>query len=273
MTELSPLSALPTELLVEIFQACPSFQAATSLAATSKQFRKILKQFLTPIYVKISSRTIRCHTSIRELLAALEILPEDKQILTLDDVKHIVQAAAVGDEILTGYKVMTADEYSRFDPQVSRELSPAEEIRLLRGHYQLLRLMCGSDTEQSEQIAKLDLKTLFLLADFTCVFMAEEVDASFIGNIVEDSYRAAQTLQDLTRAERNKVFAGLYKQPYYPRHYTPRMKGGRYAWWCDCQQEVFKQMITGRVFCEDESNRTDVNVRDDLWYDSSDERD
>ncbi|KAL4995509.1 hypothetical protein BDV10DRAFT_188036 [Aspergillus recurvatus] len=270
----SLLSKLPTELLVQIFQSASSFRDVTNLAASSKQLYDIWRQHLTSIYNEVSQACIPNRSALLTMLADLGRISLNTHPLTLNEIACIVRESRRSDALIKGYSLMHANLLN--DPQTPASLSPNEERRLVRGMYQLIGLLSLDKRMRDKHIKDMNLKTLFLLSDFTCV-----IDPYFIMNsdfIVDPDLRALleknlvsiRYLQRDLRAQRNKVFQQLYGQRYHPMAYTPYESGGRYAWWCDCQQKTFKSMLTGRVFGEIGADGV-RKVMEDLWYDSAEE--
>ncbi|KAI9368527.1 hypothetical protein BJX61DRAFT_212933 [Aspergillus egyptiacus] len=271
MAATSLLLALPTELLVEVFQSAPDFHTAAKLAAASKQLYAIWREHLPSIYSRIAQHSIPCHVSLRQLLADLGKLPLNAHALGPHDIALVVRIAEIGDDIVEGYTEMINDAVS-FDPQVTMDLSTTEKHRLIRAHYKILGLLSMDQEKQRERIQAMNLKNLFLLSDVLCVFIEEAIEESSLGYILEELSFSPAYLQHALRAQRNKVFMELYGRPYRPIRDTPYENGGRYAWWCDSQQATFKKLLTGRVFDEgQEAEKLKKKVRDDLWYDSSEE--
>ena len=48
--------------------------------------------------------------------------------------------------------------------------------------------------------------------------------------------------------------------------FTPYERGGRFAWWCDRQQEIFKKMLTGSLFYSDDHVGEEENGSGDVSY-------
>ncbi|KAL4735936.1 hypothetical protein BDV11DRAFT_194921 [Aspergillus similis] len=271
----SLLLTLPTELLVQIFQSAPSFRAVTNFAASSKQLYDIWRQHLTPIYNEVSRACIPNQSALLPMLADLGKISLNTHPLTLDHIACVVRESRRSDALIKGYRLMHPNLLN--DPQTPASPSPAEERRLVRGMYQLTGLLSLDKPRRDKRIKDMDLKTLFLLSDFTCV-----VDPYFITTnsdfvtdpdlraILEEDSVSIRYLQRDLRAQRNKVFQQTYGRRYHPVACTPYESGGRHAWWCDCQQKTFRNMLTGRVFGE--SGAAGVSkLREDLWYDSAEE--
>ncbi|KAL2825750.1 hypothetical protein BDW59DRAFT_145886 [Aspergillus cavernicola] len=269
MAAISPLSALPIELLVEVFRSADSFQSATSLATTSRHLYGVWREHLPAIYNKIAPIAIPCHWALRGLLDDLGYLPQNTQVTTVDFVARVAQTSRIGDQVIKEYTARLAQR-PHLDPQVPTTPSPTEQTRLIRAHYQLIGLLKLENDKQRDRIKGMDLKTLFLLSDFLCVFMSEAVNNDYLGFTLAESSIKPYRLQRELRAQRNKEFRRLYTHPYRPAHSTPYEQNGRHAWWCDIYQDIFKKMVTGRVFCDDEK-ADKSKVREDLWYDSSEE--
>ncbi|KAL4862981.1 hypothetical protein BDV12DRAFT_178032 [Aspergillus spectabilis] len=276
--EQSRLLTLPTELLVEIFQSAPSFETAVNLAATSQVLYAVWQQYLTPIYNAIAPVCIPCHSALRELLSDLGELPADQQTLDIADIARVIEISKVGDNLVNSY-IASIQQHPHQDPQVSKKLSPNEKRRFIRAQYQIIGLMSLENKKKQEHIKALDLKTLFLLSDFLCVFEPYEITDDGIREILDDSAISHRGLQYELRAQRNKVFKELYDHSYHPRSHTPYQVNGRYAWWCDRQQETLKKMLTGRIYCSENGEEANdegakgetAKVRDDMWYDSEEE--
>ncbi|KAL4937780.1 hypothetical protein BDV06DRAFT_202206 [Aspergillus oleicola] len=267
----SRLAELPTELLLQIFQSAPSFQAASRLARTSKQFQSIWIQHLTPICESIAPSCILEHDALRDCLIDLGHISADTTTITVGYAAVIVEGSKIGDTLVDAYhRRMEAQAYH--DPQVPATLSPTEKRRYVRGTYQLMGLLSLDTKKQEERITKVfTLKDLFLLSDFLCVFMAHAIVDERLREILDSDPHIPYVLQRNLRWERNKRFRELYGHRYRPIQDTPYEQNGRHAWWCDRQQTTFCELLTGRVY-RDEDGKIDLSkVRDDLWYDSGEE--
>ncbi|RDW68867.1 uncharacterized protein DSM5745_08627 [Aspergillus mulundensis] len=265
------LEALPVELLVHIFRNAPSFKDASNLALCSNQLYAVWCQHLIPICNEIAPACVPNYSALRQLLADVGKLPLHTQPSTIDQVKLILdQSSSRRKGLLQWYNVFV-DNYERRDPQTPNELSPTEERRYVGGMYQLIGLLSIDKTTRQQRIKDMDLKTLFSLSDYTCLidpYLIPELDFTVdenLGAAVENNPVSVRSLQIELRRQRNKFFNELYDHKYHPKGHTPYEEGGRYSWWCDCQQETFKSMLTGRVFSEEGAVS---KVREDLWYDS-----
>lgn len=266
----SHLLALPVELKIQIFQSCPSFASGSRLARTSKHLYGIWNKHLNTIYNKIAPVAIKEYSALCDLLKDLERIPSDNRLVERDHLISIVEASSIGTEFVDAYHVnMPAQPYH--DPQVPHVLSPAEERRFIRGHYEILGLLYIDKAARQKRIKQLDLKTLFLLSDFLCVFEVDVSEDEQIADMLENEPIAYRYLQAELRQRRNKVFRELYGHGYRPRSHTPFQANGRYAWWCDRQQATLKEMLTGRVFHGENGEADKSKVRDDMWYDSDGE--
>ncbi|KAL2867702.1 uncharacterized protein BJX67DRAFT_76257 [Aspergillus lucknowensis] len=272
LPEPSPLLELPSELLVLVFQWAPSFEAAAALSVTCRQLYEVWKQHSTPIYNQIALATIPCYPEIRNLLADLRELPTDAEILTPENITRVVEISRIGDELVKEYEIVVDNNPSQ-DPQVPRRLSPTEKLRFIRAQYQILGLLSlNTHQDKLQRIKSMDLKTLFLLSDFLCVYSTETIQVQPLRYTLDADPWAFKRLQGELRAHRNREFQRLYNERYYPMAVTPYEQGGRHAWWCDCQQEVFRRMVTGRVYSKEEKNSAGTSaVRDEIWYDSAEE--
>ncbi|KAL4905574.1 hypothetical protein BDW74DRAFT_152821 [Aspergillus multicolor] len=267
----SLLAALPVELLVQIFQSAPSFKDAVNLASCSTQFSAVWRKHLIPICNGITPACVPNLPALRQLLADVGKLPLDTQPSTFEQVLLIIEESSTRREgLLQWYKIFV-ESYERRDPQTPNELSPAEERRYVDGMYQLIGLMTVNKTTRQQRIKDMDFKNLFLLSDYTCLidpYLIPELETTVDPDLcaaVEKNPVSVRNLQIELRRQRNKVFNGLYDHKYHPKGHTPYEEGGRYSWWCDCQQETFKSMLTGRVYSEEGGAS---KVRDDMWYDS-----
>ncbi|KAL2816555.1 hypothetical protein BJX63DRAFT_430248 [Aspergillus granulosus] len=264
----SALLALPAELLVTILQSCLSFKDAANIARTCKQLNEVWKQHHTPIYNRIALTTTPCYPELRQLLDDVGELPADAQVLSPKNIARILEISKVGDNLVADYEAMVETQ-PYHDPQVSRTLSPTEKPRFIRAQYQILGLLkLQAAGGHLTRIKSLDLKTLFLLSDFLCVFSTQPIDDPALRGIANADAIAPMRLQQELRRERNHKFRKLYTHGYHPRSVTPYEQGGRFAWWCDRQQETFQEMVTGRVYQGEDS---ESKVRDDIWYDSAEE--
>ncbi|KAL4876371.1 hypothetical protein BJY04DRAFT_143231 [Aspergillus karnatakaensis] len=267
----SALLALPTELLVEIFQAAPTLETAANLSATSQELHQVWQQYRTPIYNSIVINTIPCYADLRELLSIIEDIPADKQSLTVEEMARVIEVSKAADSMADDH---TNNDQEYQDPQVVQDLSPSERRRFVRAQYQLIGLLCLDPDAQGKRIESLDLKTLFLLSDFLCVFYWNEHPDDRIHNLLLEAKVPPPNLQRNLRMQRNKVFKDLYGRHYRPRHDTPYEQNGRYAWWCDKQQDLLKSLLTGQIYCTgngDEAKLAKEKVREDMWYDSEEE--
>jgi hypothetical protein len=175
----------------------------------------------------------------------------DAQVLKVSDVARLVATSKNADELVTSYHDRVR-KHRHWDPQVSGVLSPAEEIRFIRAHYQIWGLMLLNDTQQQERIKSMDLEQTCLLSDFLCIFNPWVIQDRVIQQIVEDNPVAQRWLQQKLRRQRNKDFLEQHGQVYQPVNFTPYERNGRYAWWCDRQQEIFQRMVTGSLFRENQ---------------------
>ncbi|KAL2836996.1 hypothetical protein BJY01DRAFT_238047 [Aspergillus pseudoustus] len=264
----SALLALPAELLVTIFQSCLSFKDGASLAASCKQLNEIWTEHHTPIYNRIALTTTPCYPELRQLLDDMEELPSDAQVLSKKNIARILEISKIGDDLVAEYETMLKEQ-PYHDPQVSRTLSTTEKLRFVRAQYQLLGLLkLKADGGHIKRIESMDLKTLFLLSDFLCVFSAHTISDPALRQIADADSIAPRILQQELRRQRNHHFRKLYTHGYRPVSVTPFESGGRFAWWCDRQQETFQEMVTGRVYKGEES---EPKIREDIWYDSAEE--
>ncbi|KAL4785027.1 hypothetical protein BJX76DRAFT_325790 [Aspergillus varians] len=266
----SRLLALPTELLVHIFQSCPSFEAAAHLAATSRYLYGIWRQHRTPIYNALAPATILGYSALRDMLADLGDVPLETQPLTFAHIVRVVEVSRISNDLLKVYQE-EIQSYTHHDPQVPVDLSPTEKRRFVRAQYQILGLLSLDQAKQKQRFKDLDLKTLFLLSDLLCVFTPDVITDENLREMLDSNAIGYRYLQRELRAQRNKVFRRLYNHGYRPISDTPYEQGGRHAWWCDRQQQTFKDMLTGRVFHDGDGKADMSKVRDDMWYDSADE--
>ncbi|KAL4949539.1 hypothetical protein BDW69DRAFT_197991 [Aspergillus filifer] len=265
------LTALPTELIIQIFQSAPSFEDAANLATTCKLFREIYLQHFTPIYESLAPKCIIEHQALRDCLIDLGHISDKTTTITPGYAACITEGSRMGDALVAAYhNRMVAQPYH--DPQVSQTLSPTETRRYLRAMYQLAGLICVDAKEQQRRTKDaFTLKDLFLLSDFLCVFISQAIADERVTEVLNNDPYAAIELQRHLRWERNKRFREIYDHRYRPIQDTPYEQNGRYAWWCDRQQETFRSLLTGRVY-RDEKGKVDMSkVRDDLWYDSGEE--
>lgn len=263
----SRLLALPVELKIQIFRSCPSFTSASRLARTSKHLYGVWNKHINAIYSGIAPVAIKEHSALCDMLKDFERIPSDSRQTEREHLISVVEASSIGREFVDTYHVnMPAQPYR--DPQVSQVLSPSEERRFVRAHYQILGLLCIDKAAQKKRIEQFNLKTLFLLSDFLCVFDVNGSEDEQIADMLERHPIAYRYLQVELRQRRNKIFRELYNHGYRPRSHTPFEANGRYAWWCDRQQETLREMLTGRVFRGEKGEVEMSKVRDDMWYDS-----
>lgn len=250
------LLTFPTELLVEVFACSCSFNDVAILAATCDRLNKIWKEHTSYICNRVASATIPCYEDLRALLANQGHLAIDAQALEISDVARLMKTSMkINDMVSSFHKRMRKNVHC--DPQVSRVLSPPEEIRFIRAHYQMWGLMLLDDSKQQECIASMDLEQTCLLSDFLCIFDPWRIEDPVIEQIVDSDPAAHTWLQQRIRLQRNKAFLVQLNRRYRPMDFTPYERHGRYAWWCDRQQEVFRKMLTGSLFREDQDNNTE----------------
>ncbi|KKK19802.1 hypothetical protein ARAM_003372 [Aspergillus rambellii] len=267
--EESLLLGLPTELLIAIFSAIPSFLDAVHFAQACKPVYEIWKEHLTTIYNEIAPAAIPCYQALCGLLADRGYRIPDTPGITPEDIALVVKTSRAGEKLVESYHGrMSQRPY--YDPQVSWVLSRSEKIRFLRAQYQLWGLLLLSPKDQEKRIRRMNLKQTCLLSDFLCVFRQEDIDD------VESQERFANNsvsrvqLQIMIRGQRNKDFRRLHGIAYRPVQFTPYEPAGRHAWWCDQQQGVFKDMVTGSLFSQDKTAQQEVKEKA-IWEETSDE--
>ncbi|KAL4794331.1 hypothetical protein BDV19DRAFT_197080 [Aspergillus venezuelensis] len=265
------LAALPTELVIQIFQSAPSFQDAAKLATTCKFFHEIYLQHFTPIYEALAPICIIEHQVLRECLVDLGHISAQTTTITPGYAACITEGSRMGDTSVADYHTrMAAQPYH--DPQISVTLSPTEKRRYLRAMYQIAGLLCVDDKEKERRAKEVfTLKDLFLVSDFLCIFIGQAIPDERVADVLKNDPYAAIDLQRSLRWERNKRFRELYDHRYRPIKVTPFEENGRYAWWCDRQQETFRSLLTGRIYRGGDGKVDMSKVRDDLWYDSGEE--
>lgn len=271
----SPLLALPTELLVVVFSYSASFSNVANLAASCKRLNKIWKEHTSYICNHVASATIPCYEDLRSLLADQGYLAMDAQVLKVSDAARLLATFKNIDELVTSYHDRVR-KYRHWDPQVSRILSPAEKIRFIRAHYQLWGLMLLNDTQQQERIESMDLEQTCLLSDFLCIFDPWGIQDRVIQQVVEDNPTVHRQLQQKLRRQRNKDFLEQHSHVYQPVNFMPYESNGRYAWWCDRQQEIFQRMVTGSLFrkhqhhhAEEEEEEGEEDENEDISVENS----
>ncbi|KAJ5999276.1 hypothetical protein N7451_007086 [Penicillium sp. IBT 35674x] len=250
------LLTLPTELLVVVFGCSSSFNDVANLAASCKRLNTIWKEHSSYICNHVASATIPCYEDLRALLANQGYLAIDEQVLKVSDVARLIKTSKNANDLVTSFHDRVR-KHLYCDPQVSMVLSPSEEIRFIRAHYQIWGLMLLEDAKQKECIASMDLEQTCLLSDFLCIFDPWSIQDPAIEQAVDRDPTAHQWLQRKIRRQRNKDFIEQLKHAYRPMNYTPYERHGRYAWWCDRQQEMLRKMLTGSLFREDQDSNTD----------------
>ncbi|CRG90351.1 hypothetical protein PISL3812_07394 [Talaromyces islandicus] len=250
------LLALPAELLIIIFGSIPSFVDAAHLAQTCKSLNKIWKQHLAPIYNLIAPSAIPCHRDLRGLLAVQGHLALDAPVIATQDIARVVETSKNGAKLIDAYHEEMERTGYLHDPQVPLVLSPSEETRFLQAHYQLWALLLLDKDQLEQRIDTMPLEQSFLLSDFLCVFFHRQIDDPEFQKRCNEPGWPVNRLQKRLRAQRNRDFTRLHGVNYRPVEFTPWERNGRYAWWCDRQQELFKKMLTGTLFDkEDRGNR------------------
>ncbi|KAJ5369672.1 uncharacterized protein N7496_005764 [Penicillium cataractarum] len=243
----SPLLALPTELLVAVFSCSSSLSHVANLAASCKDLNTIWKEHISYIVNQVAPAAIPCYEDLRGLLANQGHLALGAQVLQISDVAQLVTTSKNVTELFTSFRDRVRANVV-WDPQVPRVLSPSEESRFISAHYKLWGLMLLNNDEQQGLIASMDLEETCLLADFLCVFDPWKIHNAEIQRVMEGSPAAHRFLQQKIRQQRNKDFLKQHHRAYRPIEFTPYERDGRYAWWCDRQQEIFKKMLTGSLF-------------------------
>ena len=261
MTILSPakgvsLLTFPTELLVVVFRCSSSFDDVANLAASCKRLNKIWKEYTSYICNHVASATIPCYEDLRALLANQGHLAIDAQVLGVSDIARLIKTSKNANDLVTSFHDRVR-KHRHCDPQVSRVLSPPEELRFIRAHYQIWGLMLLENVKQKRCIVGMDLEQTCLLSDFLCIVDPGRIQDPVIEQIVDRDPRAHLWLQQKIRRQRNRDFLQQFKRTYRPMDFTPYERRGRYAWWCDRQQEVFKNMLAGSLFQEDEDSNTE----------------
>lgn len=246
----SLLLALPTELLVSVFSCSSSLSHVAHLAGSCKYLNQIWKEHISYIVNHVAAATIPCYGNLRCLLANQGRLAIDAHDLKVSDVARLVATSDNADELVTSFRDRVAAN-AHWDPQVSRDLSPSEERRFISAHYKLWGLMLLNDDQQQVLIASMGLEQTCLLADFLCVFDPWKIRDPDIRRVLTCNPAAHRLLQQKIRRQRNKDFLKQHNRAYRPMDFTPYERDGRYAWWCDRQQEIFKKMLTGSLFCLD----------------------
>lgn len=260
----SLLLTLPTELLVSVFSCSSSLSHVANLAGSCKHLNQIWKEHISYIVNQVAPPTIPCYGDLRCLLANRGHLAMDAQDLKVSDVARLVVTSNNADELVTSFRDRV-EANANWDPQVSRVLSPSEESRFISAHYKLWGLMLLNDDQQQVLIASMDLEQTSLLADFLCVFDPWKIRDPDIQRVLERTPTAHRLLQQKIRRQRNKDFLKQHNRAYRPMDFTPYERDGRYAWWCDRQQEIFKEMLTGSLF----RAHLDYNVEEPEEEDSS----
>jgi hypothetical protein len=181
----------------------------------------------------------------------------DAQVLKVSDLARLLSTSKNVDELVTAFRDR-AGKYLYWDPQVPRVLSPTEETRFIRAHYQLWGLMLLNDAEQQKRILSMDLEQTCLLSDFLCVFDPWGIQDAVIRQVLDRNPGAHRWLQQKIRQQRNKDFLERHNHAYRPVSFMPYEQDGRYAWWCDQQQEIFKKMVTGSLFGEHQHNNAEA---------------
>ncbi|KAJ6115183.1 hypothetical protein N7486_000961 [Penicillium sp. IBT 16267x] len=247
------LLTLPTELLVVVFGFSSSFDNVANLAASCGRLNKIWKEHTSYICKHVAPASFACYEDLRALLANQGHLAMDADVLEVADVALLMKTSRNANVLVTSFHDHVG-KHLYWDPQVSRVLSPPEIIRFIRGHYQIWGLMLLDDDKQQECIANMDLEQTCLLSDFLCVFDPWTIDDPVIEQVLDHAPSAHRSLQQKIRRQRNKDFLEQHNHAYRPMDFTPYERDGRYAWWCDRQQEMFKKMLTGALFQEDQND-------------------
>ncbi|KAJ5639935.1 uncharacterized protein N7484_007797 [Penicillium longicatenatum] len=249
------LLTFPAELLVVVFGCSSSFKDVANLAASCKRLNRIWKEHTSYICNLVASTTTPCYEDLRALLAKQGYLALDAQVLEISDVARIIQTSQNVNDLATSF-LDRVKKHRHWDPQVPKVLSPLEEIRFIRAHYQIWGLMRLGVPEQKECIGSMDLEQSCLLSDFLCIFDPWGIKDPVLEQIMDRDPAAHHWLQQKIRRQRNKGFLEQLNHAYKPMSFTPYEKHGRYAWWCDRQQDVFKKMLTGFFFKEEQDSNT-----------------
>jgi hypothetical protein len=260
----SLLLALPTELLVAVFSCSSSLSHVANLAGTCKHLNKIWKEHISYIFNQVGPTTIPCYEDLRVLLDNQGHLAMGAQILNVSDIARLVTTSNNADELVTSFHDRVR-VHAHWDPQVSRALSHSEETRFIRAHYKLWGLMLLDDVQQQKIIASMNLEQTCLLADFLCVFDPWKLQDPKVQRALQRNPAAHRLLQQKIRRQRNKDFLDQHSRAYRPMDFTPYERNGRYAWWCDVQQETFRKMLTGTLFRAHPDSAEEYEEEDGSW--------
>ncbi|KAJ6019343.1 hypothetical protein N7522_001410 [Penicillium canescens] len=118
----------------------------------------------------------------------------DAQVLEVSDVARLVTTSKNVNELVTSV------------------LSPTEDIRFTRAHYQLWGLMLLNDAKQQERITSMDLEQTCLLSDFLCHFDPWRIEDPVIRQVLDRTPVAHRRLQQKIRRQRNMYFLERHSQ-------------------------------------------------------------
>ncbi|KAA8647681.1 uncharacterized protein ATNIH1004_006375 [Aspergillus tanneri] len=175
----SPLECLPTEVIVSIFTALPSFSDVAWFAATGRRFHRVWTENAYSIYQQIAPRTVPCRRHARILLADQGGPHPNAANLSFPHVLRLIQNAAILERSAEDFNKHHRERVQGTDlllhsaplelppfPQHRPCLSRSERPRFIRGLYQLWSLVLLSNPEKRQQrIRQMKLKDLWVVRD------------------------------------------------------------------------------------------------------------
>ncbi|THC93150.1 hypothetical protein EYZ11_007359 [Aspergillus tanneri] len=164
----APLDCIPTEVIVSIFTALPSFSDVAWFAATGRRYHRVWNNYAYLIYQQIAPRTIPCRRHARVLLADQGGPHASVTNLSFPHVLQLIRNAAILDRSAKDFNKhhrQRVYELPPFPPN-RPHLSPTERPRFIRGLYQLWGLVLQDNPEKRKQrIHEIKLKDLLVVRD------------------------------------------------------------------------------------------------------------
>ncbi|KAJ5491711.1 hypothetical protein N7539_003278 [Penicillium diatomitis] len=257
------LMSLPPELQIAVFQSLDSLEDIACLSGTCKQLHGVLNAHIPLICETVAARTLPCYNEMRAVVAEQGLLATDHPITEMSLIAHFASMSHNMDKLITYYHTFWVNN-SHNDPRISQQLSPTEQTRFIKAHYQLWAMMLVSQDQRAQKISELDLEQSILLSDFLCIFSPEIINDAAVQKLVRQVPRFGRVLQRAIRGHRNRQFALQLGVEYHPISWTPYQPPYRFAWWCDKQQDLLHRMLSGALFEQGGSAHHPIEIIDDL---------
>ncbi|KAH8424664.1 uncharacterized protein LDX57_002408 [Aspergillus melleus] len=263
------LARLPSELIVSIFGALPSFSDVAWFAATSRRHRQVWVDNAYTIYQQVAPRTIPCSKHARVLLADQGGPPVSDTHLSFQEVLQLIRNAAALEQSVAEFEknhISRVVEYSPFKLKTRLpHLTRTERVRYIRGVYQLWGLALLGPEPRQQRVQSMKLKDLLIVRDLA------------LGNVVHIPDPTVQAMGDGDpMAALEVICADLYPRleqlvsDYYDEYlsswnwpYSEGLRGSITIW--DSYYGNYKDMLL------DDSRGRRCPAPELVWYDTSDE--